>query len=182
MYNRVRFLALPVYNSNEAEESGFCAARRVSYLVLAQFSEKNREYQSRRQQLTIKAGRDFFTKSVFSTTFLSPCRSPTNFQHSQGWGISQKTWTDKERISLVNIKCMLEKLWCKKLFIVITTIYSSMLMWGSSGVVSRDTSWQWRGFEIKVWLSWWFWKTCPSLYLWCVVVSYMPCSSIVSET
>ena len=83
------FLCLSLYNSNEPQESGFCKSsvavcplRRLLYLVLAQFSEKNREYQSSEPR-SLRRTRLLHKMCLFNN-FPGPCRSsPANFQHRQ---------------------------------------------------------------------------------------------------
>ena len=82
------FLCL-LYNSNEPQESGFCKSsaavcplRRLLYLVLAQFSEKNREYQSSEPR-SLRRTRLLHKMCLFNN-FPGPCRSsPANFQRRQ---------------------------------------------------------------------------------------------------
>ena len=91
IWRRVGFsLSLsPLYNSNEPQESGFCKSsaavcplRRLLYLVLAQFSEKNREYQSSEPR-SLRRTRLLHKMCLFNN-FPGPCRSsPANFQHRQ---------------------------------------------------------------------------------------------------
>ena len=88
IWRRMGF-SLSLYNSNEPQESGFCKSsaavcplRRLLYLVLAQFSEKNREYQSSEPR-SLRRTRLLHKMCLFNN-FPGPCRSsPANFQHRQ---------------------------------------------------------------------------------------------------
>ena len=88
IWHRMGF-SLALYNSNEPQESGFCKSstavcplRRLLYLVLAQFSEKNREYQSSEPR-SLRRTRLLHKMCLFNN-FPGPCRSsPANFQHRQ---------------------------------------------------------------------------------------------------